>query len=307
MHLYVAITDSDWYSFLSATSPDEVNFWQPSGGAQFKALSPGEPLLFKLHSPMNYIVGGGFFSHFSVVPVSFAWKTFGVKNGAPTEQEMRARIEHYRRVRPNPAEDYFIGCILLQSPFFLPKQDWIPVDDWHRSIVRGKGYETDEQSGRVLWEQIQARLGRNPLNEILAPQIKSPRFGEPLLILPRLGQGAFRVIVTDNYGRRCAFTKSPVLHVLDAAHIKPYALGGTHSPTNGILMRQDMHTLFDRGYLTVDANDHRITVSRHIKEEFDNGKEYYALHGQLITLPKSSETRPEHNVLDWHNQNIYRD
>ena len=48
---------------LLASQPglDEVNFWQPGSNTQFRALSPGELLLFKLHSPDNFIVGGGVF------------------------------------------------------------------------------------------------------------------------------------------------------------------------------------------------------------------------------------------------------
>ena len=59
--IWIGITDGDWFEFLRARRPDEVNFWQPSGARQFRVLQPGEPLLFKLHSPRNYIVGGGFF------------------------------------------------------------------------------------------------------------------------------------------------------------------------------------------------------------------------------------------------------
>lgn len=64
-----------------------------------KALQVGEPFLFKLHSPNDYIVGGGFFSHSAIFPVSLAWQAFDQKNGATTEQEMRARVERYRRSR----------------------------------------------------------------------------------------------------------------------------------------------------------------------------------------------------------------
>ena len=64
--------------------------------------------------------------------------------------------------------------------------------------------------------------------------------------LPRLGQGAFHVIVTDVYKRQCALANSPVMHVLAAAHFRPYAKGGSRSPTNGFLLWQDFHTLFDR-------------------------------------------------------------
>lgn len=306
MRLFVAITDSDWFGYLSELRPDEVNFWQPRASSSFRALSPGEPLLFKLHSPNDYIVGGGLFSHYTVFPTSFAWATFGSKNGAATEDRMRTRIERYRRVEPNATADYSVGCILLQNPFFFTQEEWLPVPDWRREIVRGKGYTTDDEVGRRLWAEIELRLQARSIQfQETAAGADSPRFGRPQTVLTRLGQSAFRVIVTDVYKRQCAVTNSHVLHVLDAAHIRPYAEGGTHSPSNGLLLRQDIHTLFDRGYLTVTP-DYHVEVSRRLKDEFDNGKEYYALQGRNIVLPESSVFRPSGEQLIWHNQNVYR-
>ena len=77
----MGVTDKDWFESVSRMNADEVNFWQPSGSRQFRALQPGEPFLFKLHSPDNYIVGGGLFVRYSVLPVSLAWDAFGGKNG----------------------------------------------------------------------------------------------------------------------------------------------------------------------------------------------------------------------------------
>lgn len=306
MQLFVAITDSDWFNYLSELCPDEVNFWQPSSSGAFHSLSPGEPLLFKLHSPNNFIVGGGFFSHYTVLPASFTWSAFGQKNGAKDELEMRRRIERYRRVQPGAASDYTVGCILLQSPFFFNRDEWLTVPEWHRSIVRGKGYSTDEEVGRRLWEEVRLRLQSRPLPRVESEVVgDAPRFGQPQSVLPRLGQSAFRVIVTDVYKRQCALTNSHVLHVLDAAHIRPYADGGTHSPNNGLLLRQDVHTLFDRGYLTVTP-DYRVEVSRRLKDEFDNGKEYYLLQGKPILLPDTPAFRPSVELLDWHNDHVYR-
>jgi putative restriction endonuclease len=306
MKLFVAITDSDWFNYLSELLPDEVNFWQPSASISFHVLSPGEPLLFKLHSPNDYIVGGGFFSHHTVLPASFAWTTFGPKNGAATEEEMRTRIERYRRVVPDAAADYSVGCILLQSPFFFRREEWIPVPDWPKAIVRGKGYTTDDEAGKRLWVEIELRLQARPdLGQETILEADKPRFGQPQRILPRLGQGGFRVIVTDVYKRQCAFTNSHVLHVLDAAHIRPYGQGGTHNPNNGLLLRQDIHTLFDRGYLTVTP-DYHVEVSHRLKDEFDNGKEYYALQGKNVLLPESPVFRPSEEQLIWHNENVYR-
>lgn len=307
MRFYVAVTDDDWFGYLSNGGPiDEVNFWQPSGGRQFRVLQPGEPFLFKLHSPKNYIVGGGFFSHFTILPVSFAWSTFTAKNGAQNEREMRARIARYRRVEPSPFEDYEIGCILLQSPFFFPEDEWIPASDWAPNIVQGKSYDTEGETGLWIWQQIEDRLKLYAPSAPVTAEItrEEPRFGTPQLVLPRLGQGSFRVLVTDAYKRRCAFTGSPVLHVLEAAHIKPYGEGGPHSVTNGILFRQDVHTLFDRGYITVTP-EYRLEVSRRIKEEFKNGHEYYSAHGKPIILPEATSLQPTAEFLNWHNQRVF--
>jgi putative restriction endonuclease len=305
VRFFVGITDRDWFDFLSRLDGlDEVNFWQPSGQQQFRALQIGEPFLFKLHSPDDYIVGGRFFSHFTILPASIVWQAFGEKNGARTEEEMGTRIARYRRApSPGAADDYQIGCILLESPFFFDRADWIPLPDWKREIVRGRGYDS-EGDGQEIWQRVESllRASRQEAQPIEEPQ---PRFGEPVTVFPRLGQGSFRLIVTDSYERRCAFTNSPVLHVLEAAHIRPYSSGGTHSPSNGILLRQDLHTLFDRGYMTVTPN-HRIEISSRIKEEFHNGKEYYALHGQNMRLPEYGDRRPSADFLRWHNENIYR-
>lgn len=81
-------------------------------------LRRGEPFLFKLRSPINAIVGGGLFEHYTELPVSLAWNAFGVKNGAATLMDVRARIERLRRVDTPWWEDYTIGCILLAEPFF---------------------------------------------------------------------------------------------------------------------------------------------------------------------------------------------
>jgi putative restriction endonuclease len=310
MRLFVAITDSDWFSYLSTSAPpDEVNFWQPSGNVRFRALQPGEPFLFKLHRPNDFIVGGGFFSHSTILPVSLAWESFDIKNGAHTEQEMRTRVEHYRRVPPSPIEDYEVGCVLLQAPFFFRREDWIAVPDWSRNIVRGKGFESEVEPGKSLWTRVQALLAESSLTRETVPEFAldaKSRFGTPQTILPRLGQGLFRVMVTDAYQRHCAVTRSPILYVLEAAHIRPYQSGGPHSLSNGILLRKDIHTLFDRGYLTVTPQ-HKIEVSKRIKQEFHNGKEYYALHGSDILLPADRQSYPGSEYLTWHNESAYRD
>jgi len=243
------------------------------------------------------------FRYFTGLPVSFAWSTFGTHNGAKTEHEMRTRIERYRRLYAGSSEDYQIGCILLQSPFFFAEDDWIPATDWDPNIVQGRTYDASDLRAEAIWEQVQSRLKGKTLQPVDAVA-SVDRFGKPQLVAPRLGQGTFRVIITDAYRRRCALTSSPVLHVLDAAHIRPLANNGPHDPRNGLLLRQDVHTLFDRGYITVTP-EHRVEVSRRIKDEFENGHEYYAEHGKIIALPGPPDLRPADEFLVWHNENVY--
>jgi putative restriction endonuclease len=306
MRAYVAVTDNEWYRHLAAIPGlDEVNFWQPSGGRAFRALVPGEPLLFKLHAPEGFIAGGGFFAHHTVLPVSLAWEAFGEKNGASSLQEMRARIERYRRIPPDPGEDYAIGCIVLTEPFFFPREEWFPPpEDFHRNVQVGKTYDLRAAPvGTKLWEDIQLRILARELDD---EELEQPlMFGEPVPVRRRLGQGSFRVLVTDTYERRCAVTQERVLPVLEAAHIKPVAAGGTHRVDNGLLLRSDLHKLFDRGYVTVTP-DHRIHVSRRLREDFHNGEYYRQFEGGEIWLPRDPEDRPDPGFLEWHADVVFR-
>ena len=133
-----------------------------------------------------------------------------------------------------------------------------------------------------------------------------PRFGKEIAIQPRLGQGGFRVMVMDEYSRRCAITGEKTLPVLEAAHIKPYAENGPHQVSNGILLRSDLHTLFDAGYLTL-THEFNVEVSRRIREEFSNGREYYALHGRrLLSLPAKESDQLDPRFLEWHQNNCFK-
>jgi len=305
----VGITDKDWFESLrQLDSVDEVNFWQPSPRGAFVALQPGEPFLFKLHSPNDRIVGGGFFARYERMPISVVWDAFGAKNGADSLQEMRKRVERYRRIVSSVHEDYEIGCVLLEQPFFLVEPDWLPVPDWNRNIQRYRRYRLDQEPGLSLWRTVQSRIyvttGSGQLRAALLGESGSQRYGTPTFVRPRLGQGSFQVAVVGAYGRRCAITGEKVLPVLEAAHIRPYGEGGEHSVDNGLLLRRDVHVLFDRGYITVTP-DLEVNVSKRLRAEFDNGDHYLAMSGHQIRQPSNREDKPNPKLLNWHNQNRF--
>ncbi|MFH1944550.1 MAG: HNH endonuclease [Acidobacteriota bacterium] len=310
MNFFIGVTDNNWFELLSSLSQknavDEVNFWQPSGSRRFQAITPGEPFLFKLHSPLNFIVGGGFFAHFSLLSSTIAWDAFGELNGARTYSEMRASISRLRSKQDLPTADFQIGCILLEQPFFFSQRNWIPVPaDWSPNIVQGKTYSMLVEPGKSLWDRVRLLLGTPAYRRDQSSVDEQPRFGKETLVKPRLGQGSFKVLVTDAYRRSCAITAERALPALEAAHIKPYASGGEHRIDNGVLLRADMHRLFDRGYITI-TGDLRVEVSRKIREEFENGRYYYTFHGKSVSKPDLRFDPPEKDFLIWHNEQIFK-
>lgn len=308
MTVYVGLTDYDWYTHLQSMSErDEANFWRPSGTQAFRVLQPGEMFLFKLHGQHRSIVGGGFYAGFVRLPVSIAWDYFGEKNGAPTLDAMTFRVMRYSRelaAQPLAARhSHLIGCVLLEQVFFFSKSEWIPEPaDWAANTQQGKSYAAETATAHTLIASVADRVSGERLT---LAEGSRPRYGKPQLVAPRLGQGSFRSAVLEAYGRQCAVTADRVIHVLEASHIRPFAEGGPHIVSNGLLLRSDLHTLYDRGYITVTP-DYRIAVSRTLRDEFDNGREYLELSGAGIHLPRGHENHPEPSLLAWHGREIFR-
>jgi len=307
---WVGITDTDWFERLSGEQPVEVNFWQPSGRVAFRALQPGGLFLFKLHHPRNFIVGGGWFVRYSALPASIAWKAFETKNGVGSVAELTTRVRKYSKDNSSP--DPLIGCSILERPFFWSRDAWIDLSGrWAANIVRGRTFDTDVPADAALWAEVRDRLSTDPEERLYVPNLhdldeSAPRWTQEFLTRARLGQGTFRILVTEGYGRRCAMTGERTLPVLEAAHIRPYSESGPHRLSNGLLLRSDVHTLFDLGFLTV-TDDYRIEVSKRIKAEYENGRDYYALHGKaLANLPARLDERPSAQYLRWHNESRFR-
>lgn len=315
INLYVANTDNNWFDFLAAEQGlTEVNFWWP-GETAFRVLQQGEILAFRLKSPRNKIGGFGVFSSYSLLPIQMAWETFGRANGVSSPEGLRNAIAQFRtNVTVGPSTN--IGSTVLVQPVFFPSHLWFDVpESWSRNVVRGKHYSTDNNEGLQLWRKLvdtaeAATITKSPAlisreqqqTRFIVPD--QARFGTPTLITPRLGQGAFRVAVTEAYGRQCAVTDGKVLPALDAAHIKPYSEGGEHLRSNGILLRKDIHSVFDAGYVTI-KDDLTFSVSKKVKEVFNNGEEYLRLHGRPVRPPKSKADWPDIDVLRWHHKERY--
>ncbi len=305
MRIYVGITDERWFLHLSAMRPppDEVNFWRPGGTQHFRAIGRDEPFLFKLHAPKNFIVGGGFLARESILPIELAWEAFEEKNGVAEYLEFYRRIVGYRRNHV-PGQQINIGCVILRDPFFFPRAEWIPAPaGFAPNIVQGKTYDDGEAEGAHLWSQVMERLPRIPAVHERVVETDE-MYGAPRMTRHRLGQGTFRVAITDAYHRRCAVSGERALPALEAAHILPVSLGGVHRIDNGLLLRSDIHRLYDRGYVTVTP-DHRFEVSGRLKTDWNNGEPYYPMNGRTIEPPKDEAEWPSREFLERHADEVF--
>lgn len=114
-------------------------------------------------------------------------------------------------------------------------------------------------------------------------------------VVRRQGQGEFRSALLGAYGSRCAISGCPVEDVLDAAHIVPYCGELTNHVQNGLLLRTDLHTLFDLGLIAVDPSAIAIIVSPKLA-----GTEYATFDGTPLSVPEKVVQRPSMAALEHH-------
>jgi putative restriction endonuclease len=312
LKFWLGVTDNTWFNYLSDKGFDEVNFWQPSATPPFKNAPIGMPFLFKLKRPKNHIAGGGFFVTYSRLPVSVAWEVFGEKNGAASFDDLRKMLGPLLSGSGLSGD---IGCTVLSRPFFLLPDSWvIDPPGWASNIVRGKMFESQSSDGAIIWNGIEHALSPRP--SVYGLPEHNPgypvrdenrqKYGETVLVAPRLGQSSFRVMVTDAYKRKCAITGENTLVALEAAHIVPYAEEGTHDIRNGLLLRADFHRLFDVGLVSVTP-DLRVKISPRIRDAYFNGKAYYRTDNQpLSVIPDHPAFQPDPDRLNWHLKNRFQ-
>ncbi len=114
-------------------------------------------------------------------------------------------------------------------------------------------------------------------------------------IAVRQGQRKFRNQLIEAYEGKCAVTGYAVLDVLQAAHIVPYNGKITNEPANGLLLRSDIHDLFDWFLHAINPFDWSIKISKLLSES-----DYADLDGKKIELPESSKYYPSKIALEWH-------
>jgi 5-methylcytosine-specific restriction protein A len=116
-------------------------------------------------------------------------------------------------------------------------------------------------------------------------------------IAVRQGQPRFRKALLGAYGARCAISGCEVLEVLEAAHIRAFRGPHTNHIQNGLLLRADLHTLFDLGLIGIDTETWTVLVSPRLR-----GTTYSSLKDQPVRLPAKPSERPDTEALRLHRE-----
>jgi hypothetical protein len=114
-------------------------------------------------------------------------------------------------------------------------------------------------------------------------------------IVRRQGQGKFRQQLLAAYGGRCTVTGFDATDALEAAHIRAYLGSWTNVVVNGLLLRADIHTLFDLGLLSIDPRTMRVAIAPTLRNS-----QYAALDGSEIRLPVDKAHWPNKEALQKH-------
>jgi hypothetical protein len=127
--------------------------------------------------------------------------------------------------------------------------------------------------------------------------VKDSRTRTLTAIVRRSGQPAFRQALITAYNGRCAITECDVVDVLEAAHITPYKGEDTNCVGNGLLLRADVHTLFDLRLIAIDESTMQVLVSTEL-----DGTYFDAFRGKEIIIPDDPDLRPIQAALKHHRE-----
>lgn len=144
-------------------------------------------------------------------------------------------------------------------------------------------------------EAITAALIGLPIDGFDPHSVRDGRLTVIQSVHRRQGGPRFRRALLHAYEGRCAMTRYDAVPALDAAHIIPYRGPQTNHPANGLLLRADMHDLFDLGLLCVDPGSMRLRLSGELV-----GTEYEHYEGVPLWIPKDEAARPSEEALAMH-------
>lgn len=155
-------------------------------------------------------------------------------------------------------------------------------------VLRRECTESNDVDPEEIERKMNARDAFNPTD------VRDARERTLASIILRRGQARFRKLLLNAYRGRCAITGCELEPILEAAHIHPYQGDQTDVVSNGLLLRADIHTLFDLGLLWIEPTNLSIRISDLLK-----CSEYISLEGKILARPESDSDHPSQAALEF--------
>lgn len=297
----ISPTDYDWFDFLrDADLNSGINFWTPTPW-NIKKMKKGDRLYFMLKAPRRKIGGYGEFSAYKNLSAAQAWDEFGYRNGRPSQDVFFNSIKKYvtkntiqsGTIFDTTAPAHEIGCVILDNCEFWPDEHFQVISDTKSS---------DDKDAIVCFEPQIVRI--KYYNDVVDPfretskvnqgfrMISGQRERKQVFAALRDGQSRFKVKILKIYSNQCCVTGEKIPELMEAAHIQPYVNDCSNHAQNGLLLRVDIHRLYDNNLIFIDR-DYRIHVSGFVKNP--NYRQY---DGRRITLPNVTNGYPSVDALE---------
>lgn len=198
----------------------------------------------------------------------------------------------YNNVYENPKEFYYKLINDLELENHINKS--LSLCLYNLGLIKKSDYlQTNDY--------LNSTINEHEIEYFNLDEIKDERKKVAAEIYVRRGQKTFRKKLLDTYKRKCVVTECEIEEMLEAAHIYGFKGVDTDKIPNGILLRSDIHTLFDLGLITINHENYLIQVSSKIMID-----EYYSkLNNRKINLPERIEDYPHQDSLKYHFENIF--
>lgn len=287
----ISPTDNSWFQFLKDSELNSfVNFWTPTPW-NIQKLNSGDKWYFILKSPVRKLGGFGEFYEYKNLVANDAWREFGQRNGCKDKIQFIEKIESYINKRSESyngesidINNYKIGCVILKNCQFWEEEKFQrPSDydiDFAIQVVKYKYFNQYDPFTNFIDKATDFNLVNEPREEYRKE------------VSQRKGQSEFRGKILKAYNNKCCISGETCPELLEASHLQSYLTQYSNHIQNGILLRVDLHRLYDSGLLFIDSN-YVVHISSILEsttyKQFDKTK---------ILLPNNVNSYPSKESLE---------
>jgi putative restriction endonuclease len=202
----------------------------------------------------------------------------------------------YRETWRSDSAHRFDRLFKVKSAGRVTYQAHDPVLHGHWDLREGPNHEWQAvplEVGELAQAEAKAQVAAFSFSPAINSDHDARVFSYQAVALRR-GQATFRAELLEAYQGCCCITRTNAVAVLEAAHILPYRGEHTNRVDNGLLLRSDIHVLFDLGHIWI-APGFKVCIASIL-----DSTEYKQLEGRTLILPNDPKLHPNREHLQQH-------